>query len=83
MTIHRMRATPAPKGEKPYCWLEVEPDSWLPVEKDDLPTIGLHATIHAFLEREKTSLAHTIRYAERAFRIGIIKGPITELAPIE
>lgn len=59
-------------------WVELESDRWLPLK--EIPT---HDAIHSFLDDEKKRGKHTISFATRAFRIGIIQGKWTKLEPIK
>ncbi len=67
MKEHRVRAARSTDGNpKPHLFVELEPDRW--IEVVELP---LHAEIHNSIKAWEWR--GPICYAERAFRIGIVK----------
>ena len=79
---HRIRQAKGMKGDAPYIFLEIEPDSWIetnvkPDQVAELKPSDIETFIRSIKESEKPkpdgprSLHMT--YAERAFKIGLIK----------
>ena len=68
METHRIRsAKSTDKKTQPHVFLEIEKDTWLEV----MPAFD-HCSIHKLLADEKRKGIHYIRFASRAFHIGLI-----------
>lgn len=79
MEQHRVRTVKAFKkdpNQSPYIFVEVEPEHFQ--EFGQIPT---HKELEQWIAKDKKSKSHPIGYAERSFRIGIIKD-WKELEPI-
>ena len=79
MKLHRARkARPQDGGAKPHYFIELEPDSW--IEVGDLSF--QHKAIHRFLEKEQEEQVFHLRFASRAFHIGLVRD-WEDLTPIK
>ena len=79
MKQHRVRdakALPSDPDKRPYIFVETRPDSW-----HEFTAIPTHAALEAWVKENFTPTHGVIGYADRAFRIGIIKD-WKELEPI-
>ena len=79
---HRIRQAKGIGRDAPYVFLEIEPDSWIgvnirPEQIADLKPPDIEAFIRGIKESEKPkadgSRSLHITYADRAFKIGLIK----------